>query len=82
MTRGIFRVEQRHAFVAGERLDFALLLLEEISGGGAELLDGLAGAILLLQEHGVTHQAIGRLGKGAKKAREDGGGFWRRRPRR
>ena len=39
MPREVFRIEQRHAFVAGQRLDIALLLKEEFGGGG-ELLDG------------------------------------------
>ena len=74
VTSGIFRVEHSETFVTGERFDFALLLEVE-TGGGAELFDGLAGAVELLEEHAVAHQAIGRLGEGAEKAREDGGGF-------
>ena len=74
VAAGIFGVEERDAFVASERFDIAGLLLVELRGR-AELFDGFAGAVLLLQELAVLHQAIGRLGKGAQETREDGGGF-------
>ena len=38
MARGIFRIEQRHALVAGQGFD-AALLLEVKTGRGGELLD-------------------------------------------
>ena len=62
MAAGIFGIEERDAFIAGESFDIAGLLLVELRGS-AELLDGFAGAVLLLQELAVLHQAIGRLGE-------------------
>ena len=74
MSAGIFGIEERDAFIARERFDITGLLLVELRGC-AELFDGFAGAVLLLQELAVLHQAIGRLGEGAQETREDGGGF-------
>lgn len=74
MAAGIFGIEQSDAFIARERFDIAGLLLVKLRGS-AELFDGFAGAILLLQELAVLHQAVGRLGERAQETREDGGGF-------
>lgn len=63
----ILRIEHRHALVACEGLD-ATLLLQEKFGGSAELFQRLGKTILLLKQRCVTHQTVGRLGEGAKKA--------------
>ena len=72
VPRWIFRIEQRHAFIARERLDTALMLQEKLGGGG-ELLDGFRGVILLLQQAAVAHQSIGRLRIRPEKTAEDRG---------
>ena len=74
MAAGIFRVEQRDAFIAGERFDIASLLLIELRGR-AELFDGFAGTILLLKQGAELHQAVGRLRERAQETGEDGGGL-------
>ena len=70
----VFRIEDGHAFVAGERFDIAVLLQEKF-GGDAILFDGFGRAVLFLQQRGVTHQPIRRLGIRAEKTSENGGGF-------
>jgi len=74
MAAGIFRVEQRNAFIASESFDIAGLLLIELRGR-AELFDGFAGAILLLKQGAKLHQAVGWLRECAQETGEDGGGF-------
>ena len=76
VPRRAFRIEQRHAFIARQRFHAALLLQEKLRGR-AELLDRFRGVILLLQERGVTHQAVGRLRVGTQKPAENGGGLGR-----
>src|ERR1700758_727682 len=74
MAAGIFRVEERNAFVASESFDIAGLLLIEL-GGSAELFDGFTGAILLLKQGAELHQPGGWRRECAEEMGEDGGGL-------
>ncbi len=56
----IFRIELRDAHEARQRI-FSLAAQFVCQCGGGELLDGLFGAILLLQQQGVARHAFGGL---------------------
>ena len=74
MPRAIFRIQQRHAFVARQRFDTALLLQEK-RRCGVELFDRFVRVILLLQQRGVAQQPVGRLRVGPQKTTENRGGL-------
>ncbi len=76
VARGVFRVEAGQSFAAGQGLILFLLLQEQFAGRG-ELFDGFRGAVVLLEQRAVAHQAFRGLGEGAEKTGEDGHGLGR-----
>ena len=70
VPRDVFGIEERDAFVTRQRIDIALVLKKELRRR-AELLDGLGGPVLLLQQNAIAHQSVGGLRKRSKEAGED-----------
>src|ERR1700722_640072 len=74
VTRRIFGIEHGHTFVACERFNALPLLLTGL-GGDSKLFNRFRWAVLLLQQSGVAHEAVGRLRMEAKKTHKNGGSF-------
>lgn len=74
VARRIFRIEHGHTLVTRERFNALSLLLTGL-GGDSKLFNRFGGAVLLLQQSGVTHEAVGRLRMRAKKTHKNGRSF-------
>ena len=74
VARRIFRIEHGHTLVTRERFNALSLLLTGL-GGDSKLFNRFGGAVLFLQQSGVTHEAVGRLRMRAKKTHKNGRSF-------
>src|SRR5580704_14968136 len=74
VARRIFGIEHGHTFVTCEGFNALPLLLTDL-GCDSKLFNRFGGAVLLLQQSGVTHEAVGRLRVRAKKTHKNGRSF-------
>ena len=70
MPLRIFRIQHRHAFVAGQRFDSAVFFVVQ-RRRNRKLFDRFRRPVLFLQQSSVAHQSIRRLGKRTEKPQEN-----------
>src|SRR5580704_3652565 len=74
VPRRTFRIEHSHAFVACQRFNALPVLLTGLRCD-SKLFNRFGGAVLFLQQSGVTHETVGWLRMQAKKTHKNGRSF-------